>query len=302
MDKSKQVILFLIPSLIWGSTWFVIKFQLGVVHPVLSVAYRSGIAGVLLLLGCLLFRQNLKYNLKQHLFIALQGLCLYSVNYWMVYIAENYLTSGLIAVMFSLIMFMNIALNSIILKAPLRKEALVGGILGITGTFFVFKQELMQMSTTENYAFAVIICLGSMTLASFGNIISARNQKNKLPVLQTNAFGMTYGALILVVISLFLRIELTFDPSGSYVLSLIYLAIFGSIVAFSSYLSLLGKIGPDRAAYTILLIPIIAMVISTIFEDYQWRQSAILGILLVVTGNLLIINKKWVNRLKFKSV
>jgi drug/metabolite transporter (DMT)-like permease len=302
VDKSKQVILFLIPSLIWGSTWFVIKFQLGVVHPVLSVAYRSGIAGVLLLLGCLLFRQNLKYNLKQHLFIALQGLCLYSVNYWMVYIAENYLTSGLIAVMFSLIMFMNIALNSIILKAPLRKEALVGGILGITGTFFVFKQELMQMSTTENYAFAVIICLGSMTLASFGNIISARNQKNKLPVLQTNAFGMTYGALILVVISLFLRIELTFDPSGSYVLSLIYLAIFGSIVAFSSYLSLLGKIGPDRAAYTILLIPIIAMVISTIFEDYQWRQSAILGILLVVTGNLLIINKKWVNRLKFKSV
>ena len=289
----KNTILFIIPSLIWGSTWYAIKFQLGDVSPLLSVAYRFGIAGILLLFGCKLFKLNLRFNLNQHLFILLQGTFLFSLNYLFVYFAEQNLTSGLVSVVFSLIIFLNIIFNKIILKAPIKKDVFIGGIFGVTGTILIFKNEFSSSSLSDDNFIALILALISAILASLGNIISAYNQKKGLPVMQTNAFGMTYGAILMLIIALITGTNFSFSFTLPYIFSLLYLAIFGSIIAFAAYLSLLGNIGPDRSAYTILVVPLIAMIISTIFEGYIWQKSAIIGIIFLLSGNFLAMNKKF---------
>ena len=140
---------------------------------------------------------------------------------------------------------------------------------------------------------ALILALISAILASLGNIISAYNQKKGLPVMQTNAFGMTYGAILMLIIALITGTNFSFSFTLPYIFSLLYLAIFGSIIAFAAYLSLLGNIGPDRSAYTILVVPLIAMIISTIFEGYIWQKSAIIGIIFLLSGNFLAMNKKF---------
>ncbi len=289
----KNAILFLIPSLIWGSTWFAIKFQLGDVNPILSVAYRFGIAGILLLVGCKLFKLNLRFKPIQHFYIFLQGICLFGLNYLFVYLAEQYLTSGLVSVIFSLIIFLNIFFYWLILKAPMKKDVLLGALFGVTGTILIFKNEFSTLGTTDNNFYAIIIALISAILASLGNIISAYNQKKGLPVMQTNAYGMTYGAILMIFVGLFSGVEITFSVTFPYIFSLLYLAIFGSIIAFTAYLNLLGNVGPDRSAYTILVIPLIAMIISTIFEGYIWQKSAIIGIIFLLIGNFLAMNKKF---------
>lgn len=290
--KINNFFLFSIPALIWGTTWYAIKFQLGTVNPLLSVAYRFAIAGVLLLIICRILKLNLKFSLKSHFFILLQGLSLFSINYWLVYFAELNLTSGLVAIVFSLIIFLNIFFNSVILKAALRKEVLIGGILGFIGTLIVFKNEFQTFSLSDKNFYALILCLISVVLASLGNITSAYNQKKNLPVIQTNAFGMTYGAVFTFIVALIAGKEFNFVFSSSYIISLIYLALLGSIVAFGMYLKLIGNIGPDRAAYIILIVPVIAIIVSILFEDYNLHKSAIIGIVLLISGNFMAMNKR----------
>lgn len=290
--KINNFFLFTIPALIWGTTWYAIKFQLGTVNPLLSIAYRFAIAGVLLLIICRILKLNLKFSLRNHFYILLQALSLFSINYWLVYFAELNLTSGLVAIVFSLMIFLNIFFNSIILKAGVRKEVLIGGILGFTGTLIVFKNEFQTFSLSDRSFYGLILSLISVVLASLGNIASAYNQKNNLPVIQTNAFGMTYGSLFTFIVALIAGKELIFDLSVSYIFSLVYLSLLGSIVAFGAYLKLIGNIGPDKAAYIILITPLIAIIMSIIFENYILHKSAIIGIVLLISGNIMAMNKR----------
>lgn len=287
-----KLVLFAIPSLIWGSTWYVITFQLGVVHPILSVSYRFLLAGLFLMLYCLATKRNLNYSLKQHGLFLLLGVCLFGLNYLMVYTAEQTLESGLVSVVFSLIIFFNIFLNRLFLKGEIKKKVLGGAILGFTGTIVIFHGELLKFNVSDAKSFALMLCLGSILMASSGNIVSAYNQKQGLPVVQTNAFGMLYGGAVLLLLSQIFGIPLSFDASFGYVSSLLYLSVFGSVIAFTTYLNLLGKIGPDKAAYTILVIPLIAMLFSTLFEGYEWKFSAVFGFVLVIMGNAIVLTKK----------
>lgn len=287
-----KLVLFAIPSLIWGSTWYVITFQLGVVHPILSVSYRFLLAGLFLMLYCLATKRNLNYSLKQHGLFLLLGVFLFGLNYLMVYTAEQTLESGLVSVVFSLIIFSNIFLNRLFLKGEIKKKVLGGATLGFTGTIVIFHNELLKFNVSDAKFFALMLCLGSILMASSGNIVSAYNQKQGLPVVQTNAFGMLYGGAVLLVLSQIFGIPLSFDASFSYVSSLLYLSVFGSVIAFTTYLNLLGKIGPDKAAYTILVIPLIAMLFSTLFEGYEWKLSAVFGFVLVILGNAIVLTKK----------
>jgi len=219
-------------------------------------------------------------------------MCLFGFNYWLVYLAEQTLTSGLVSVFFSLIVFLNIVFNSILLKAPFNLTVFIGGIMGIGGTVLIFKNELSVFNSSDDNFFAIIFCLTSIILASLGNIISAYNQKYlKLPVIQTNALGMIYGGVSMLIIATITGVTFNFDMNLPYISSLVYLALFGSIVAFTFYLKLLGNIGPDRSAYVVLIIPIIAMLISTLFEGYVWQKSAIGGIILLLTGNFIAMTK-----------
>lgn len=290
-ERLQNTLLFLIPSMIWGSTWYVIKFQLGVVSPMLSVAYRFFAAGIILTIGCLALGYKMKFSPIDHLLFLLLGVSLFGINYWMVYEAEQFLTSGLIAVMFSLVVFTNMLLSALMVKTKITLQIFVGGLLAVGGTVLIFKQELLQISKGSDITKAMIMGLGSVFLASFGNVMSAYNQKRKLPVLQANAYGMFYGASVVFIIAMVKQTPLTFDVSRGYILSLIYLAAFGSIVAFTAYLRLIGKIGAPKASYVVIIIPIIAMIFSTIFEDYEWQQSALIGMPVLILGNLIAMDR-----------
>ncbi|MBF0379000.1 MAG: EamA family transporter [Desulfamplus sp.] len=312
--------------LIWGSTWIAIKMQLGVIDPVVSVAYRFTLASVILLLWCYFRKMKMNFTFKEHIFIALQGTLLFALNYWLFYLCEIYLTSGLAAVIFSTIIVMNMVNGAIFLKKPFDLRVIIGGILGLCGISLVFKPELSGLNINlfdlidlDNrfnpiYGFynegglnmvngavkGIVICFAATILASLGNIVSARNQKHGLPVIQTNAYGMTYGAILMISIALFTGKSFDFVVSIKYISALIYLSIFGSIVAFGCYLSLIGRIGPDRAAYSTLLFPIVALIISTVWEGYHWSNEAIVGVILILSGNLMMVKKPSFKALNIK--
>lgn len=288
----RQYILFTIPALIWGSTWYVIKFQLGMVDPLLSVAYRFLLAGILLITFSLITGRKMKFSVKEHFLILLLGLSLFGFNYWFVYQAETILTSGVVAVIFSLIIVFNIIFNALLLKGKIKRDVILAAILGIIGTGFLFKNELSSFSLNAKDAMVFLICLGGIVSASLGNILSAYKQKKKIPVIQANAFGMLYGGIAMFITVLILKKPIVFEVSSSYIASLFYLAIFGSIIAFSTYLKLLGEIGPDRSIYIAIITPAIAIVISTIFEDYKWDFYAFAGMILLFLGNFLALRFK----------
>jgi drug/metabolite transporter (DMT)-like permease len=290
--KLRQILYFVIPCFIWGSTWFAIKFQLGQVDPLVSVGYRFLIAGLLLIVFSLVRKLNLRFTLREHLLMLLQGIILFGFNYWLVYLAEKNLTSGIVAIIFSFSIFTNIFFNYLLLKGKIRKEVMAGAILGITGTFLIFNHELGNSEQIKIGYQALLFCFGSIVLASLGNILSKYNQSRKLPVIQVNAFGMTYGSLAMMLMVPLSGRSFSFEMSVPYVASLFYLAIFGSIVAFTLYLKLVGDIGPDRAGYTTLVAPVIALIISSFFENYQWGIVAVFGILLLFAGNILALKTK----------
>lgn len=290
--STRQYILFAIPSLIWGSTWYAIKFQLGTVDPLLSVAYRFILAGLLLITFCVATGRKMKFTPKEHFLMLLLGLCLFGLNYWFVYQAETFLTSGIVAVIFSLIIFFNIFFNAVLLKGKIKTDVILAAILGVSGTGLLFKNELGNFNLGNGDWIIFALCLGGLTFASLGNILSAYKQKKKIPVLQANAYGMLYGGSAMFIMVLALGKPLNFDHSFNYSISLIYLAVFGSIIAFSTYLKLLGEIGPDRSVYIALITPAIALLISTLFEGYRWDLYAFLGILLLFSGNILALRFK----------
>ena len=300
--KLKQIIFFIIPCFIWGSTWFAIKFQLGQVDPLVSVSYRFFIAGILLLAFCGVKKLKMRYSFTEHLRMALQGLILFGFNYWLVYLAETSMSSGVVAIIFSLSIFANIFFNYFLLKGKLRPEVLAGAVLGILGTVLIYSHEINGPDDLNIGYIGLLFCLGSIILASLGNILSKFNQSRKLPVLQTNAFSMTYGSLAMMAMVPLSGKSFSFDPTLPYVISLFYLAIFGSIVAFTFYLKLVGDIGPDRAGYATLLTPVIALVISSFFESYEWTLIASAGILLLFAGNAMALKLIPVKRKNSETV
>ncbi len=292
MSKSSNFLLFLIPALIWGSTWFVITFQLGEVDPLVSVSYRFLIGGAILLGYALIRKLPLKFTWLQHLRALQQGVLLFGVNYWLVYISEQTLTSGLVAVAFSSIVFFNIVFGALFFKANINRRVVFGAILGFLGTVLIYKAEFASFQASPKYLMAVIFALSSVMFASLGNITSAINQKNGMPVIQTVAYGMIYGAISMGIIALVLGKPFVIDTSFEYLASLAYLSIFGSIIAFTTYLTLIGRIGADKAAYTIVFVPIIAIIISAVFEDYPLGLYAIFGMALIVVANVVALLKK----------
>jgi drug/metabolite transporter (DMT)-like permease len=284
-------LLYIVTVLIWGSTWLAIRFQLGVVAPELSVAYRFFLASILLFLYSAFKRLPLRFNLRQHAFMALQGLLLFSVNYILVYIAEGFVTSGLVAVIFSSIIILNVFFGALFLRTPVQAQVVIGAITGMAGLALIFWPELSGFDFGSGPAYGLSLALISSVSASLGNIVSARNQRNELPVIQTNAYGMAYGAAFTALIALARGAEFNFDPSTGYVLSLIYLALFGSVIAFSTYLTLLGRIGAGRAAYITIIFPVIALLLSAIFENFTMNSLQFMGIALILLGNIIVLRR-----------
>jgi len=287
-----NTLLYLVTVFIWGSTWLAITFQLGQVDPALSITYRFGLAALLLLLYSRWRRLSLRFSAREHLFIALQGLLLFSLNYILVYLAELSLTSGMVAIIFSMVVFLNVFFGAILLGDSIQPRVLVGAAIGLLGLALIFWPELSGFSLDNERALGLLFAVTGAVSASLGNITSARNQRHGLPVIQVNAIGMAYGAAFMAVLVLLRGAPLKFEFTPGYVISLLYLAVFGSVVAFGSYLTLLGRIGPGRAGYATVLFPVIALILSTLFEGLRWDVVGVLGALLVVIGNVLILRRR----------
>ena len=283
--------LYLASVLIWGSTWFAIKFQLGVVAAEVSLVYRFALAAVVLLIFCILTGRNLRYSAGEHGYIALQGLFLFCSNYLVFYWATELLTSGIVALLFSTVILMNIVNGAIFMRSRVSLRVSLGAGFGIAGIAAIFWSEVDLVENSADTWRGLWMCLLATYFASIGNILSARNQKNKIPVVQTNAWGMAYGAAILFVYALASGVPFNFDATFDYSVSLVYLSIFGSVFAFGSYLTLIGRIGADKAAYAAVLFPVIALGISTVFEDYQWTLRAVFGFALVLLGNYIVLTR-----------
>jgi drug/metabolite transporter (DMT)-like permease len=226
--------------------------------------------------------------------MALQGLLMFSIGYWLLYLSEMHLTSGLVAVVVSSIIFPNIIHSAIFLGQKIQISVLIGGILGLAGLILIFWPELNGFHFSDSKVIGLIMAAGATFLYSLGNITSARNQEHGLPVIQNSMFSMVYASVIMLLLSLILQKPLTFDPGFSYIASLLYLAVPGTIVGFYCYLTLIGRIGPDRAAYGPMLVPVIALLLSTLFESYRWTPIAGVGLALLVAGNCaaLVTRKK----------
>jgi drug/metabolite transporter (DMT)-like permease len=288
----KNSLCYLATVLIWGSTWLGIKMQLGVVDPMVSVTYRFALASALLLVWCVATKMRMRFSRRDHLYMLLQGVLLFGLNYLCFYQAELYVTSGLAAVIFSSVLVMNIANGAFFLGTPVDGKVVWGGILGLVGIVLVFLPEISSFSLDNQGVHGVALCFLATLFASWGNITSARNQKNRLPILQSNAFGMGYGALAMGVAALVTGRPFTVEVSAAYLGSLVYLAVFGSIIAFGCYLYLIGSIGADRAAYSTLLFPLVALGISTIWEGYQWTPASLCGVAFILAGNFFILARR----------
>ena len=292
LSVSKQnVLLYVVTILIWGSSWLAIKFQLGVVDPMVSVAYRFLLASGISWIYCRYSGLQLSFRLRDHGFMFLQGASLFALNYWLFYISELTLTSGLAAVIFSTIVVMNMLNGAIFLKNRLELRVVIGAVLGLSGIILIFWPEVSDFETGSENLFAAALAVLATFLASLGNIASARNQREGIPVVQSNTYGMTYGAMLMLVLAWSTGHEFNFEFTVSYVSSLVFLSVFASIIAFWSYLTLLGRVGVERAAYATLIFPLVALGISTIFEGYQWTAYAVIGIVLILGGNLLILKR-----------
>ena len=283
--------LYIVSVAIWGSTWLAIEFQLGVVAPEVSVVYRYVLASLFLFIWCKYRGLSLLFKVKNHIWFALLGLLLFSLNYILAYHAQVHITSALAAIAFSMMLWMNMVLSRVIFGTRATPRVLVGAVLGITGIVVIFAPQVEVMSLGDTVFYGCVLAIAGALTASCGNMASQAAQKRALPVMQTNAWGMFYGAMLTATAAVAGGQEFTFDATFTYIASLVYLAIFGSVIAFGAYLTLVGRIGAHRAGYAAVMWPVVALALSMAFEGLRLDASIVIGTSFVLLGNLLVLKR-----------
>jgi len=290
--RINNLFLYAIVVLIWGSTWAAIPYQLGVVDAELSVAYRFGMAAIGLYVYAIATRRKLAMPRYSYPIIFLQGALLFCINYFFVYYGTARITSGLVAVVFTMILPLNALFDRLFFGTRIDGRLAIAAVLGIGGIVMIFWPEVGSLSFEDQTLVGIGLVLTGTVIASLGNMCAVLNTRRELPVIAVNAHAMAFASILAMLIAAGLGREFSFSTSTGYILSLIYLAVFGSAIAFCCYLALIRRIGSARAAYTSLLFPVVALLISTLFEGYRWTPVAAIGILLTLAGNWLILSRR----------
>ena len=277
---------------IWGSTWIAITFQLGRVAPEASVFYRFLLSSLLVFAYCWARRLPLRYSAREHAWIALLGVTMFSVSYIFVYYAEEHVVSGLVAVGYSASPLLGMLGMRLFFGTPMTRRIAAGSVLGMVGISLVFVPEFGRMQGGGSPVLGAIFTALAVIVSSLGSMVAHRNQVARLPLWQSMAWGMLYGAVFSLLVTLASGKTLAFEATAAYVLSLVYLAVLGSIVAFAGYLTLLQRIGAARAGYIGVMVPIVALVISAALESFRWHALTAAGIAVSVLGNIVILREK----------
>jgi drug/metabolite transporter (DMT)-like permease len=280
---------FAICTAIWGSTWLAITWQLGVVPPEVSVVYRFALAAVLLGAWCVATGRSLAFPLAGHVRLAVWGAMMFGLNYVGVYYAEVHVSSGLVAVVFATIVFLSPIGMRLFFGAPLTVRMFVAATLGVVGVALLFLPELRSAREGGSAALGILFAFGATVIATGGNLVAVHNHQKGLPVFPTTAWGMLYGAGVAAIVALAQGAAWSFDARPPYIASLLYLAVFGSIFAFGAFLTLLKQVGAGPSSYVSVSTPVIAMLLSTLFEGYRWTWPAVLGVVLAIVGNVLAL-------------
>jgi drug/metabolite transporter (DMT)-like permease len=284
------VLPFIIFTLIWGSTWIVIRDQLGTVPPQWSVAYRFVIAAAAMFAIALIKRSPLRLERGDWWLPALVGLFQFCVNFNAVYIAEHFITSGLVATVFALLLIPNSLFAWILLGQRPGGRFMACSAIAIAGIGLLFWQELER---DQANSWAVVLGIGwtlaGVVGASISNVVQATERARHIPILTLLAWSMLAGAIADALIAVAVAGPPVFDPRPAYWIGLVYLALLASALCFTLYFPVVRKIGPGKAAYSSALVPIVAMALSTAFEGYRWTALSAGGATLAIGGMLLAL-------------
>lgn len=269
----------------WSSSWLPLKWQVSTVAPEVSLIWRFLLAGCLMFLIGWLTRRRLVLPLWGHGVAMALGVFLFSTNFAMFYYASQSLASGLLAVVFASASLLNLFYSAAVFRTPIRLLGLVAALMGFGGIVLLYWPEITASPSALG---ALGLCLLGTFSFCTGNMISSAAQRRDLPVIGSTAWGMLYGAGFMLLVSLLRGHELAVEISWRYIGGGLWLAVFSSVLAFSAYLTLLGRIGASRAAYATAIFPPFALMISTFVEGYQWTGWAFVGLPMVLAGIVMI--------------
>ncbi|MGB0809826.1 MAG: DMT family transporter [Candidatus Puniceispirillaceae bacterium] len=273
----------------WSTSWLPLKGQVGFVAPEVSVLWRFIIAAALCFLIARLQGLKLAFPARLHLRFAALGLMLFSTNFTLFYYASPHLASGLLAVVFSTASLLNILMLACLSRSAPPPRQLLASVIGLGGIVLIFLPELRLSAAALP---ALLLCVAGTLFFCAGNLVSALLQKQNVPVMSANSWGMVYGCGVLSLYALVLGNPFIIDGGPAYLTGLVWLAVFSSVVAFACYLTLVGRIGAGRAGYATVIFPVFALLISTVFEGYSWTVLSAAGIGLVLAGNLLMLRSR----------
>lgn len=273
---------------IWGTTWIAIFLQQGPVSAPVSIFWRFAVASVTMLAILLATRRLRPLALRDHLFCVLQGCCVFCFNFWCFYTAAAHINTGLESVIFSMAVLFNAINGFIFFRQQPPARFWLAAALGLVGIITLFWDDLLSNGLNASLLWGIgLSALGTYGF-SLGNMLSMRHQRRGLETLTTNSWAMLYGTLVMGAIALVRGDDFTPQWTLSYMGALLYLALFGSVIAFGAYFTLVGRIGAGKAAYSTLLFPLVALTISTFYEGYVWHSNAVIGLALILVGNLVM--------------
>lgn len=293
MLQPRILIPFLLITLIWSSTWIVIKDQLGTVPPTWSVTYRFVVAAAAMFAWAAASGSALRIGRRGHLFAALFGVPQFCLNFNFVYAAEHHVTSGLVATVFALLMVPNSALAWLFLKQKASWSFVAGSAVACVGVALLFVQEMRASPTSSGEVLLGIgLTLLGVLSASAANILQASRGGTSMPLATLLAWGMVYGVLANALLAYAVAGPPVIESRPAYWIGLVYLGLLASALAFPLYFAVMRAVGPGKAAYSSVLVPIIAMLISTLFEDYRWSTLALAGGAIALVGLVIALRSR----------
>lgn len=280
--------LFTATVLIWGSSWIAIAFQLGDVPVLVSIFYRFALAAAVMIVGLVLLGRLKLPSVWR--FVVLQALCLFSFNFICFYNATGLIPSGLVSVVFSLASIFNAVNARVIYKERISPRVILAGLIGVSGLVLLFWNDLFARFDMDALSGVTWACGGTM-LFSLGNMVSRKNTSVGVPPITANAWGMGIGSIILLALIGLSSTPIVIPTGVTYLSALVYLSVIGSVVGFTTYLLLVQHVGSAKAGYATVVFPLIALLLSTLFEGYEWTGTAFIGVGLIVLGNLVMFTK-----------
>jgi drug/metabolite transporter (DMT)-like permease len=283
---------FLSCVLIWGTTWIAIRYQLGTVAPEWSIAYRFGLAVIGMFVIVVVQRVKPSATLKQHLLLMFYGLFQFCLNFVFVYHAEKTVPSGMMAVVFGLMVILNPLFARTIMGTQIRSTTVIGGCISVLGVALMFLPQISNFSLADTGVRGLALAVLGVLAACAGNVCAAQPSLKKLSTLTTNLWGMAYGTSFTALYAIAMVGPPTFDYRLEYIGGLAFLALFGSVIAFTFYVNIIRTLGLSVAAYTSVLIPIVALVWSTLDGEFHWQGLTVAGVLLALFGLLVAVRKR----------